>query len=61
MTEEVSERIEIIARKLAAGKMGLMKDTEGERLPDELWKQMIPAAIQWLEVWDLIPAKNPTR
>lgn len=31
--------VEKEARKIAAQKMGLIKDVNGERLPDELWKQ----------------------
>lgn len=49
--------IEIVARKLAAIKMGLVKDEDGERLPDDLWRQMIPKAKELQRTWDLIPKK----
>jgi hypothetical protein len=41
MSEEMIERV---ARRLAAHKMRLQKDTLGERLPDDLWRQCIPEA-----------------
>ena len=44
MTEQLYEMIEPIARQLVAEKMGLIKDTTGSNLPDDLWKQGIPAA-----------------
>jgi hypothetical protein len=36
---EQAERAEALARKIAAQKMGLIKDPDGKRLPDDLWKQ----------------------
>lgn len=36
--------IERLARQIAAWKMGLVKDRRGERLPDDLWQQCVPAA-----------------
>jgi hypothetical protein len=36
--------IERIARALAARKMGLVKDPRGDKLPDDLWQQMLPQA-----------------
>lgn len=36
--------IERTARLIAAHKMGLVKDVLGEHLPDDIWKQAIPAA-----------------
>jgi hypothetical protein len=38
------DEIERLARQIAAWKMGLVKDRRGERLPDDLWRQCIPAA-----------------
>lgn len=40
---------EVIARRMAAEKMGLVKDTHGLNLPDDLWRQMLPAAQVYLE------------
>lgn len=37
--------VERIARMIAAEKMGLIKDPQGLRLPDDLWKQAIPQAL----------------
>lgn len=44
MTDE-----ETIARRMAAQKMGLVKDIHGLRLPDDLWQQMLPAARDYLD------------
>lgn len=33
---------EIVARRRAAKRMGLIKDPTGERLPDDLWMQALP-------------------
>jgi hypothetical protein len=44
----LEERVEPLARVLAAERMGLVKDTNGERLPDELWMQAIPEARSFL-------------
>ena len=33
-----------LARIIAAERMDLMKDTLGEHLPPDLWKQMLPRA-----------------
>lgn len=41
--------VETIARRMAAEKMGLVKDTHGLKLPDDLWRQMLPAAEAFLE------------
>ncbi len=38
--------LEIRARRIAARKMGLVKDKMGERLPDDLWKQCLPDAVR---------------
>jgi hypothetical protein len=38
------DELERRARRIAAIKMGLVKDTMGERLPDDLWRQALPAA-----------------
>ena len=35
---------EFLARCLAARKMGLIKDPNGMRLPDDLWRQALPDA-----------------
>jgi len=45
-------KVERLARLIAADKMGLVKDKYGENLPDELWKQCIPEARRYLELWD---------
>ncbi len=37
--------VERVARAIAAEKMGLVKDPFGLRLPDEMWKQVLPQAI----------------
>ena len=50
-----AQHLEIVARKLAAIKMGLVKDVDGERIPDDLWQQMIPQAKELQQTWDLIP------
>lgn len=44
----LEERVETLARALAAEKMGLTKDVSGERLPHELWSQCIPDARKYL-------------
>jgi hypothetical protein len=36
--------LEVRARRIAAIKMGLVKDPDGTRLPDDLWRQCLPAA-----------------
>jgi hypothetical protein len=41
--------VEAVARRVAAQKMGLVKDTHGLRLPDDPWRQMLPAAGAYLE------------
>jgi len=41
MTEEIPRDIELLARKMAATQMGLIKDPDGLRLPDELWHQCL--------------------
>lgn len=40
---------EKLARKWAAEKMGLVKDPDGLRPPDDLWRQMLPGAEAYLE------------
>lgn len=35
---------EAFARRFAAKKMGLVEDTLGQKLPDDLWQQCIPEA-----------------
>ena len=37
--------IEATARRIAAQKMGLVKDPMGERLPDDLWRQALSQAM----------------
>lgn len=37
-------QLEQEARKIAARKMGLVKDADGARLPDDLWRQCLPEA-----------------
>ena len=36
--------LEVRARRIAAIKMGLVKDVEGMNLPDDLWRQCLPDA-----------------
>lgn len=43
------EKLEKLARKIAAHKMGLIKDTNGELLPNDLWQQCISDAEWYLE------------
>jgi len=40
----LEDRVEPLARMLAAEKMGLVKDKLGENQPYELWSQCIPEA-----------------
>jgi len=42
--DSIEAAVERLARQIAAWKMGLVKDRRGERLPDDLWRQCIPAA-----------------
>jgi hypothetical protein len=35
---------EFLARCLAARKLGLIKDPNGRRIPEELWRQCLPDA-----------------
>ena len=44
----LEERVEPLARMLAAEAMGLVKDSYGERLPQELWSQRITEARKQL-------------
>ena len=44
----LEERVEPLARLLAAEAMGLVKDPHGERLPHELWSQRITEARKLL-------------
>lgn len=44
MTDEDMTELEVRARRIAATKMGLLKDTTGKNLPDDLWKQCLPDA-----------------
>jgi hypothetical protein len=50
------ERLERVARRIAAAKMGLVKDIFGENLPDDLWQQAIPAARLRIERADDLSA-----
>lgn len=43
--------LERIARQLAADAMGLVKDPNGSRLPDDLWRQKLPAAEVYVRRW----------
>lgn len=38
------ERLEAMAKLLAAALMGLVKDPTGSKLPPDCWKQMLPKA-----------------
>jgi hypothetical protein len=44
----LEEKVEPLARALAAEKMGLVKDPHGENQKYELWSQSIPAARKML-------------
>jgi hypothetical protein len=44
-------RDEYIARRLTAHKMGLVDDPDGERLPDDLWKQCLRDVELVFEIW----------
>jgi hypothetical protein len=44
----LEERVETLARQLAAERMGLIKDPYGERLPHDLWSQKMPEARKQL-------------
>jgi len=44
----LEDKVEPIARMMAAEKMGLVKDKYGENLPHELWSQCIPDARKYL-------------
>jgi len=44
----LEDKVETLARMLAAEKMGLIKDVYGENLPHELWSQCIPEARKQL-------------
>jgi len=39
------DEVERVARLIAAEKMGLVKDPQGLRLPDDLWRQALPQAL----------------
>jgi hypothetical protein len=59
MTEAVHWRIEKRARRIAAMKMGLVKDRQGERLPDDLWRQCIrDAEHEYEQGYDLSDAEE---
>jgi hypothetical protein len=45
----MDDQIEIIARAIAAGRIALIKDKFGEKLPDDLWRQAIPHAERVIE------------
>lgn len=44
LKEHGEEAVEGVARKLAARKMGLVKHPNGDRLPEDLWRQCEPEA-----------------
>jgi hypothetical protein len=44
----LEDKVESVARMLAAEKMGLVKDKLGENQPYELWSQCIPDARKFL-------------
>lgn len=52
---------ETLARLIAARKMGLLKDTKGERLPDDLWQQALPDADAYLAAMDHDESLKPER
>ena len=43
--------LERIARQLAAEEAGLIKDSFGLRLPDDVWRQKLPAAEAYVRRW----------
>ena len=43
--------LERIARQMAADAMGLVKDPNGSRLPDDLWRQELPEAEAYVRRW----------
>ena len=43
------DRLERVARMIAAIKMGLIKDIYGDNLPEDLWRQAIPEARRRIE------------
>jgi hypothetical protein len=49
----LEDKVESLARILAAERLGLVKDTLGENLPHELWSQKISEARSYLglEEW----------
>lgn len=58
---KITPQIETMARRMAAAKMGLVKDPHGERLPDDLWRQCVKqaeAAIKYDAAWDEFEAGN---
>jgi hypothetical protein len=44
----IEDKVEPLARMMAAEKMGLVKDCLGENLPHDLWSQCIPDARRYL-------------
>jgi hypothetical protein len=44
----LEDKVEPLARILAAEKMGLTKDVSGQNQKYELWRQCIPAAREFL-------------
>jgi hypothetical protein len=44
----LEDKVEPLARMMAAEKMGLVKDKLGENQPYELWSQCIPDARRYL-------------
>lgn len=50
MKAELEKWVEPLARQFAAEKMALVKDRYGENLPEELWKQAVPAARKFLNL-----------
>lgn len=58
--ELYQRNLETFARRIAAKKMGLVKDEFGKNLPDDLWRQAIPEAERKLsfDVTDRYPGYN---
>lgn len=50
LREQLEAAVEDVARMIAAEKMALRKDPQGENLPEELWKQCIPDARKFLNL-----------
>lgn len=48
--EQLEELVEPLARQFAAEKMALVKDRNGDNLPDDIWQQCVPQARKFLNL-----------